>query len=125
MDGSVAKAPVNPTLTRRRIVALENPAGDTAVNSCQRVRVNGKVFARGRRRLRIQGVTYGPFSADEAGHPFPSAPRIGDDFDRMGDAGINAVRTYHVPPPRLLEAASQRDLAVLVDIPWSKHLCFL
>jgi GT2 family glycosyltransferase len=43
----------------------------------------------------------------------------------MGAAGINAVRLYHVPPARLLEQAEQAELAVLLDVPWSKHVCFL
>src|SRR5439155_2368728 len=48
-----------------------------------------------------------------------------DDLDRMRDAGINTLRTYHVPPRWLLEMADERELFVLIDVPWRKHLCFL
>src|SRR3954452_12857820 len=68
----------------------------------ERVRVDGKFFARGQQRLRIQGVTYGPFAPNEAGEPFPHSPRVADDFAAMQAAGINAIRTYHVPPAWLL-----------------------
>jgi GT2 family glycosyltransferase len=47
------------------------------------------------------------------------------DFERMTTVGINAIRTYHVPPDDLFRLADEIGLAVFVDIPWSKHLCFL
>src|SRR5262249_40935840 len=34
-----------------------------------RVRINGKFFARRNERLRIRGVTYGPFAPNEQGEP--------------------------------------------------------
>jgi hypothetical protein len=43
----------------------------------------------------------------------------------MRAAGINSVRTYHVPPEWLLYRADEQGIGVLVDAPWSKHLCFL
>jgi hypothetical protein len=43
----------------------------------------------------------------------------------MRAAGVNSVRTYHVPPPWVLDLAGERGLSVLVDVPWPKHLCFL
>jgi GT2 family glycosyltransferase len=91
----------------------------------ERVRVDGKLFARGQRRFRVQGVTYGPFAPDAARSPFPSPARVADDFVRMAAVGINAIRTYHVPPPWLLGRADEQSLAVLIDVPWRKHLCFL
>src|SRR5262245_44499643 len=63
-----------------------------------RVRVDGKFLARGRQRLWVRGVTYGPFAPDAEGQPFPTPDRVADDFARMRAAGVNAVRTYHVPP---------------------------
>jgi len=36
-----------------------------------RVRVDGKFLVRGNQRLRIQGVTYGPFPPNEDAEPFP------------------------------------------------------
>src|SRR5262245_51393063 len=63
-----------------------------------RVRVDGKFLARGRRRLRVQGVTYGPFAPGADGEPFPALATVDEDFACMQVAGINALRTYHVPP---------------------------
>jgi hypothetical protein len=70
-------------------------------------------------------VTYGPFAPDPRGQSFPAPGRVRNDFERMQEAGINAIRTYHVPPEWLLEQAEEHRVRVLIDVPWSKHLCFL
>jgi GT2 family glycosyltransferase len=99
---------------------------DIALSACQaRVAIDGKFFARGARRLRVQGVTYGPFAPNKDGEPFPAVPAVRGDFARMKGAGINSVRTYHVPPEWLFDVANEYGLFLLVDIPWPKHLCFL
>src|SRR5262245_26451536 len=90
-----------------------------------RVRVDGLALSFAGKRLRLQGVTYGPFAPNAAGEPLPDLEVVADDFDRMRDAGINAIRTYHVPPRWLLELADDREMFVLIDVPWRKHLCFL
>src|SRR5215472_13785892 len=95
-----------------------------------RVRVAGKFFACGRQRLRLCGVTYGPFEPDGAGQTFSTPGRVADDFARMREAGVNALRTYHAPPAWLLHLADEHGLAVLaglpwVDVPWRQHFAFL
>jgi GT2 family glycosyltransferase len=90
-----------------------------------RVRVDGRLFSRGGQRFRVQGVTYGPFAPGADGQPFPAPERAADDFARMRAAGVNAVRTYHVPPEWLLHLADEQGVALFVDVPWPKHLCFL
>src|SRR5262249_4869244 len=90
-----------------------------------RARVEGKFFARGTKRQRVHGVTYGPFSPNQGGEPFPAPERVEDDFALMQAAGINAVRTYHVPPDWFLDQADEHGLSAFVDIPWRQHLCFL
>lgn len=90
-----------------------------------RARVDGKFLCRGEERHRIRGVTYGPFAPDAAGDPFPSPDRVREDLARMLDAGVNTLRTYHVPPAWLFDEADEQGLAVFVDVPWPKHLCFL
>src|SRR5438094_384780 len=90
-----------------------------------RVRVDGKFLARGADRFRIQGVTYGPFAPGAGGHQFPDPGRVADDFAMMRAAGVNTIRTYHVPPDWLFRLADESGLGVLVDVPWPKHLCFL
>jgi GT2 family glycosyltransferase len=90
-----------------------------------RARIDGKFFIRSGQRLEIRGVTYGPFAPDADGHQFPPQRRVREDFLAMGEAGINSVRTYHVPPAWLLSLADELDINVFVDVPWRKHLCFL
>jgi hypothetical protein len=87
--------------------------------------VQGKFFSRRGRRLRLRGVTYGPFAPNSAGQPFPKLQRVVDDFNRMRLAGVNSVRTYHVPPEWLLDLADEYEVGVFLDLPWPKHLCFL
>ena len=97
----------------------------SATNSACRVRVDGKQFARGSERLRVQGVTYGPFPPGPDGHQFPNQDRVTDDFAGMAEIGVNAVRTYHIPPEWFFHLADEAGMFVFVDVPWPKHLCFL
>src|SRR5262249_45830235 len=47
-------------------------------------------------------------------------------LELIADVGANALRTYHVPPEWMLDLVSRTpDTHLLIDIPWSKHLCFL
>jgi len=105
--------------------AKELPANGAPIMIPGRLRVDGKFFAWGKRRLRLKGVTYGPFAPDRNGDPFPASFRVEDDFDRMQAAGINAIRTYHLPPTWFLEQADVKGMGIFVDVPWRKHLCFL
>src|SRR5262249_26547087 len=82
-------------------------------------------LARGSQRLRVQGVTYGPFAANSRSEPFPERDRVREDLARMGAIGINSLRTYHPPPEWLLHEADEQGMTVFIDVPWSKHLCFL
>src|SRR5947207_12006077 len=82
----------------------------------ERVRVDGRFLARGAERLRVQGVTYGPFPPGPDGHQFPAPRRVADDFARMRAVGVNAVRTYHVPPDWLFHLADEAGVAVFVDV---------
>src|SRR6185295_13018136 len=85
-----------------------------------------KLFCSGPNELRWHGVTYGPFAANSSGEPFPTAQIVRGDLAQMTGLGINAIRTYHMPPPWLLDlVGEQPSMGVLADIPWSKHLCFL
>ena len=90
-----------------------------------RLQVDGKFFARGQRRVRIQGVTYGPFALNSNDEPFPGRNIVAEDFALMRTADINSIRTYHEPPEWLLRQADEQGIGVFVDVPWRKHLCFL
>jgi len=102
-----------------RDAEIERPA------PLERPSVKGKCFAAGGVRLRFNGVTYGPFAGNTAGDRFPSRVQIHDDFASMCAVGLNAIRTYHLPSQDVFEAAEASGLRLLIDAPWSKHLCFL
>jgi GT2 family glycosyltransferase len=90
-----------------------------------RMRLDGKFFARGGKPFRFKGVTYGPFASNTNVEPYPAPDAVAEDFAAMNRGEINAIRTYHVPPEWLLQLADDHNVAVLIDVPWSKHLCFL
>jgi GT2 family glycosyltransferase len=100
-------------------------AGESAAVEHQRIEVRGKFLWSGASKFFMRGVSYGPFQPDAMGSPFPSAEQINHDFALMRQVGINTIRTYHVPPPRLLDLALQWNIHVLVGIPWEQHICFL
>src|SRR5258708_9142420 len=83
------------------------------------------LFIRKGERVRLRGVTYGPFALNTDGQPFPEEKLIHDDFQQMQTAGIHSIRTYHLPPEGLFAQAEETDISVFVYIPWPKHMCFL
>ncbi len=94
--------------------------------AAMRLTVDGRFLSRGGRRARIHGMAYGPFAPNSLGEPFPEPNALDRDFARMKAIGVNALRIYQLPSPRFLDAVSrQEELGVVVDVPWSKHLCFL
>jgi GT2 family glycosyltransferase len=70
-------------------------------------------------------MTYGPFTPDLDGQPFPAPSQVEKDFASMQRVGIDCLRTYHCPPDWFLERANAHKLHVLIDVPWPKHVCFL
>ena len=95
------------------------------VASLPPVRVSGKFFFAGERKHFVKGVTYGPFPTGSHGAPFPEPATVDLDFALMGEAGINTVRVFTVPPLWLLDAAQAEGLRVLVGLPWPQHVTFL
>jgi GT2 family glycosyltransferase len=106
-------------------VRLTGSGCETPPLSRSRILLHGKFFVRDGRWLRIQGVTYGPFAPNAEGEAFPAPEQTAADFAFMQVAGINAVRTYHLPPRWFLDLADKEKMAVLIDVPWRKHVCFL
>ncbi len=90
-----------------------------------RPRVVGKFIYVGDEKLYIRGVTYGPFRPEEDGCEYHTPEVMEKDFSLMAEAGINAVRTYTVPPRRLLDIAQKYGLRVMVGLPWEEHITFL
>jgi hypothetical protein len=100
---AIANSPIRQLVVRSK--------GDSSCRlSQERPRVDGKLLMRGGQRFRVRGVTYGPFAPGPDGHQFPAPECVVDDFARMADIGVNAVRTYHVPPGWLLDLADESGL---------------
>jgi GT2 family glycosyltransferase len=90
-----------------------------------RVVVDGKFFRLDGRKFYIKGTAYGPFAPNSKGEAFPEPEEAKRDLGLIRALGANVLRVYHPPPLWLLDLALEFDLRFLVDIPWSKHLCFL
>lgn len=89
------------------------------------IEVDGKFLQLNGERLWIKGVTYGSFSPNEEGEPFPSLQQVKYDFSRMRDAGINTVRLYSPPSNRIADAAADVGLLLVPDICWGIRRCQL
>jgi O-antigen biosynthesis protein len=90
-----------------------------------RPEVRGKFLHVGDSKLYVRGVTYGTFRPVEGGEAYPDRRTVETDFAAMAEAGINAVRTYAVPPRWLLDAAAAHGLRLMVGLPWEQHVAFL
>ena len=84
--------------------------------------VSGKFLVRGDEHLFVRGVTYGTFRPQPDGHEYPDRITVEKDFSLMAQSGINAVRTYTVPPTWLLDTAEQAGLQVLVGLPLEREV---
>jgi glycosyltransferase involved in cell wall biosynthesis len=87
--------------------------------------VRGKFLFAGTEKLYVRGVAYGPFRPEKDGSEYHTPEAVERDFRQMRQHGINAVRTYTVPPHWFLDLAHQRGLHVLVGLPWEQHVTFL
>ncbi len=90
-----------------------------------RPRTRGKFVFVGDEKLTIRGVTYGTFRPREDGHEYPDPEVVEQDFALMAANGLNAVRTYTVPPRWLLDAAQRHGLRVMVGLPLERYVGFL
>jgi GT2 family glycosyltransferase len=94
-------------------------------NPSFRPRAEGKFLFVGDEKFYVRGVTYGPFRPDSQGSQYHDAATADRDFAQMVASGINAIRTYTVPPTWLLDLAHQHGLRVMVGMPWEQHITFL
>jgi GT2 family glycosyltransferase len=90
-----------------------------------RPHVRGKFLYAGEEKLYLCGVTYGTFRPDARGDEFPPANVVERDFETMHANGVNAVRTYTAPPPRLLDAAERHGLGVVVGLAAERGIGYL
>ena len=102
-----------------------NPPRQIPVRQDVRATARGKFIYVGEEKFYIRGVTYGPFRPDEQGCEYHDPETVDRDFAQMSASGINAVRTYTVPPRWLLDTAQKHDLRVMVGLPWEQHIAFL
>src|ERR671933_241590 len=100
-------------------------AASAAVMDNVRPHVGGKFIYLGDQKYYVRGVTYGPFRPDADGGEYHSPDIVARDFAQMAANGLNAVRTYTVPPRWLLDAAQRHGLRVMVGLPWEQHVAFL
>ena len=91
----------------------------------ERPRVGGKFIFLEEEKLYLRGVTYGTFGRGEDDAEYPGADVVGRDFAAMAANGVNAVRTYTVPPGWLLDLAHDHGLRLMVGVPWEQHVAFL
>lgn len=89
-----------------------------------RPQVRGKFLWTGEDKFLIRGVTYGPFRPDSSGVQYRRAAAAAS-FVRMARHGINAIRTYTVPPAWLLDEAADSGIRVMIGVPWEQHVTFL
>src|SRR5207237_9088004 len=78
----------------------------TAPTTLGRPTARGKFLYVGGEKFYIRGVTYGTFQPRADGSEVPEPDVVEQDFALMAAHGINAVRTYTVPPRWLLDAAA-------------------
>jgi GT2 family glycosyltransferase len=91
----------------------------------QRPRVEGKFLYVGDKKLWLRGVTYGTFRPTADSCEYHSPDVVEHDFAQMVAHGVNAIRTYTIPPRWFLDAAQQHGLYVMVGLPWEQHIAVL
>jgi len=94
-------------------------------NTSDRIRLDGKFLRLGRDRFHIKGVTYGPFSPNAEGLPFPEEKTVRSDLVRIREMGANTLRLFHAPPSGLPDWAMEHGLRLLIDIPVHKYSGYL
>ncbi|MGH7538705.1 MAG: glycosyltransferase [Gemmatimonadales bacterium] len=95
------------------------------IGAPMRPAARGKFVFLGEEKFHVRGVTYGTFRPREDGSEFPAPDVVERDFTAMVASGINALRTYTVPPRWLLDAALRHGLRVLVGLPVERHVGYL
>jgi GT2 family glycosyltransferase len=93
--------------------------------SLSRISAKGKFLWAGGEKFYIRGTTYGPFHPDADGTFYPAAQIAERDFAHIAASGMNAIRTYDVPPGWLLDIAWNHNLRVLVGLQVEQLASFL
>ncbi|HKG91720.1 MAG TPA: glycosyltransferase [Gemmatimonadaceae bacterium] len=101
------------------------PAGGTVALPRPRPRASGKFLFAGDTKLYVRGTTYGTFCPTADGTETYHRDAVERDFAAIAAHGMNAVRTYTLPPRWLLDAAERHGLRVMVGMWWGQNTAFL
>ena len=112
-------------MTSSTAVDLPYPVDAHDNRRLTRVQAHGKFIFDGDEKLYVRGVTYGTFRPDSHGHEYPDPHTVAADFAQMAANGINAVRTYTMPPDWLLDSAASYGLRVMVSLAVERHMGYL
>lgn len=107
------------------VAVPSEPAISKMTASDSRPSVKGKFLFAGDEKLYLRGVTYGAFRPRANGEEYPEPERVRHDFEQMARHGVNAVRTYTVPPRWLLDLAHQFGLRVMIGLPVELYVGYL
>src|SRR2546421_336079 len=124
--GHVGASPWSPARIRypaRRQLRCESDC--RSCGPCEPPRAERHHSFGGDQKLYVRGVTYGTFRPGPDGADYPEPEVVERDFAEITRSGINAVRTYTVPPRWLLDLAQAYGLRVMVGLPWEQHIAFL
>src|SRR3989449_1836892 len=94
-------------------------------SSFHRPTAAGKFLTNSGEKLWIRGVTYGTFRPRPHGDSYPDPAVAESDLSQIAANGLNAIRTYTVPPRWLLDLAAKHKIRVMVGLPWEQHVAFL
>src|ERR671936_977681 len=100
-------------------------AASVAVMDNVRPHVGGKFIYLGDQKFYVRGVTYGTFRPTADGTEYPSPDVVERDFAQMAANGLNAVRTYTVPPCWLLDMAQRHGLRVMLGLSAERYIGYL
>ncbi len=122
--GSQISQTNNPPLLFRRneeTTVVQEPN----ISFAHRPKTKGKFIYIGEEKFWVRGVTYGTFGSLETGTDYPAPEVVDRDFAAIALNGMNAVRTYSVPPRWLLDTARKHGLRIMVGLSWEQHIAFL
>ena len=119
------QAAVADRMTVRPAIGARPAGGRAQARVAARPEARGKFLWAGGEKLYLRGVTYGTFVPGAAGEQLGEPAAVAADVAAMAAHGINAVRTYTVPPAWFLDLAAEAGLLVLAGVPWEQHVTFL
>jgi GT2 family glycosyltransferase len=109
----------------RTLASAQDMTRDSSAGCFARITARGKFLWAGDEKFYVRGVTYGPFHPDPDGSYYPRPEIVDCDFSQMIANGINAVRTYDVPPFWVLDLAQSHGLRVMTGLQVEQFASFL